>query len=408
MPEDAGLAEDHREPAQSIDHDITSPLRPALRDEVEQLRPPLGRAVILQRLKFLDGLRGWAAVIVLLYHVFCDGIPFDAEFGSHLRLFVPFNGGIGIFIFFIVSGFSLSIDYLARGDLRSWLRTTFGRYFRLVIPIFFACLTVHVAMKLGAIVPPFERLPRFQEFLTFTPTIEHLARFSFYGVFFDYDYRESYIGPLWTMPYELAGSFIALLSVLALRHTRLRLGIFLVMATIIVTAAPGGYKMLALFPVGCALADCHLRGWLGSFIPNPLGVALICLGFVVPIFVPYSVAAWGAAATLLIVGSISVPSTRAFLENRLSAWLGVICFPLYLMHGPVIWLMGEPLIRNLGHHGAAIKIVIEFTVIAASFVAARSFLWTERLAIAASRYIGAAGASVVLGLCQSTREYGRR
>jgi len=80
----------------------------------------------VQRLKFLDGLRGWAAVFVLLYHVFCDGIPFDAELGSQLKLFMPFNGGVGVFIFFLVSGFSLSIDYLARGDLRSWLRTTSG------------------------------------------------------------------------------------------------------------------------------------------------------------------------------------------------------------------------------------------------------------------------------------------
>jgi peptidoglycan/LPS O-acetylase OafA/YrhL len=362
-------------------------------------------AAIVQRLKFLDGLRGWAAVFVLLYHVFCDGIPFDAAVGSQLKLFVPFNGGVGVFIFFVVSGFSLSIDYLARGDLRSWLRTTLGRYFRLAIPIFLACLAVHIAMKLGAIAPPSERLPRFQEFLTFTPTLEHLARFSFYGVFFDY--RDSYIGPLWTMRYELAGSFIALLSALALRHTRCRFGSFLVMAAIILKVVPDGdYKMLALFPVGCALADCHLRGWF-SLIPNPLGVVLFSSGFAIPLFVPYSVAAWGSAATLLILGSISIPATRAFLENRLSSWLGAICFPLYLIHGPVIWLLGEPLMRNLGH-GIAAKIVIEFAVIAASLLAARSFLWTERLAIAIARYIGAAGASVVLPTGQSSREYERR
>jgi peptidoglycan/LPS O-acetylase OafA/YrhL len=360
----------------------------------------------VQRLKFLDGLRGWAAVFVLLYHVFCDGIPFDAAFGSQLKLFVPFNGGVGVFIFFVVSGFSLSIDYLALGDRRSWLRITFGRYFRLAIPIFFACLVVHIAMKLGAIAPPSERLPRFQEFLTFTPTWEHLARFSSYGVFFDYDYRDSYIGPLWTMPYELAGSFIALLSALVFRHTRWRFGSFLVMTAIVLTVAPGAYKMLALFPVGCALADCHLRGWLSS-IPTPLGVVLFCSGFAIPIFVPYSVATWGSAATLLILGSISIPVTRAFLENRLSSWLGAICFPLYLIHGPVIWLLGEPLMRSLGH-GIAAKVVIEFAAIAASLVAAVSFLWTEHLAIATARYIGAAGASVVLDrrrAGQSSREY---
>jgi peptidoglycan/LPS O-acetylase OafA/YrhL len=346
----------------------------------------------VQRLKFLDGLRGWAAVVVLLYHVFSDAIPFDAEFGEQLKFFVPFSGAIAIFVFFLVSGFSLSIGYLSGGNLRSWMRIAIGRYFRLAIPIFFACLVVHIVMVLGVVAEPSGRLQKFQNILTFKPTLEHLFRFSFYGVFFDY--RETYIGPLWTMRYELAGSFIALLSALAFRHTRWRFGSFLVMAAIILKVTPDDdYKMLALFPVGCALADCHLRGWFSS-IPKPVGVGLVCSGFAIPIFVPYSVAAWGSAATLLILGGISIPNARAFLENRLSTWLGALCYPLYLIHGPVICLLGEPLMRNFGN-GIAARIAIDFAIIAASFLAARSFLWTEHLAIYGARYLGDIGANLL-------------
>jgi peptidoglycan/LPS O-acetylase OafA/YrhL len=54
---------------------------------------------------------------------------------------------MAIFVFFLVSGFSLSIDYLDRGDVSRWIRALAGRYFRLAIPIFFASLIVHVAMN---------------------------------------------------------------------------------------------------------------------------------------------------------------------------------------------------------------------------------------------------------------------
>lgn len=80
----------------------------------------------MPRLKFLDGLRGWAAIFVLLYHVFCDAIPFDDRAAALLQLFLPFSGIMAIFIFFVVSGFSLSVDYLDRGDLKSWVRIVAG------------------------------------------------------------------------------------------------------------------------------------------------------------------------------------------------------------------------------------------------------------------------------------------
>jgi peptidoglycan/LPS O-acetylase OafA/YrhL len=175
----------------------------------------------LPRLKFLDGLRGWAAIFVLLYHVFCYAIPFDDRAAALLQLFLPFSGIMAIFIFFVVSGFSLSVDYLDRGDLKSSVRIVAGRYFRLTIPIFLACLVVHLAMIAGAISPGEIRHPKFQQGLAFAPTWQHLFYFSWYGVFFDY--RDTYIGPLWTMRYELFGSFIALAGVIALRRAPARI-----------------------------------------------------------------------------------------------------------------------------------------------------------------------------------------
>jgi peptidoglycan/LPS O-acetylase OafA/YrhL len=341
----------------------------------------------LSRLKFLDGLRGWAAIVVVLYHVFCDAIPFDAKLGSYLKLFLPFSGAMAIFIFFLVSGFSLSSDYLARGNMQSWARTTVGRYFRLSIPIFFACAFVHFAMLVGWIDPPSTRLTNFQDALTFEPTIGHLLRFSFYGVFFDY--HDSYIGPLWTMRLELIGSFIALFAALLFRSAPYRPLIFSALATLILLFAPNSdYALLALFPIGCALADCFQRGWI--FLPASIGATLICIAIIIPLFIPFSVASWGAiGATSLVFGCISVPAVRRLLETPFSVRLGDMCFPLYLIHGPIIWLIGEPLMMRFGQDLTS-RILIDGLTIVVSVLAAAAVVFSpaKNLAITISRWIG--------------------
>lgn len=341
------------------------------------------------RLNFLDGLRGWAAIFVLLYHVFCDAIPFDERTGALLQWFLPFSGIMAVFIFFVVSGFSLSIDYLNRGDLKSWVRIVAGRYFRLAIPIFLACLVVHFAMIAGAISPGEIRLAKFRQGLAFAPTWEHLFYFSWYGVFFDY--HDTYIGPLWTMRYELFGSFIALAAVIALRRAPGRVFWFSAMAVILSLVLNDYWRMLALFPSGCALADLHLRGWLSS-IPRPVGWILISAGFLsVPL---RSWLGWELGVLALVVGCVCLDAARTLLGSKTSKHLGEICYPLYLIHGPIIWLAGEPLMR-LANGSIIAGLVIDIAVVILALLAASLFSPANNLAIIVARWIGARAASFV-------------
>ena len=70
------------------------------------------------RLRFLDGLRGWAAVVVLLHHVFIDGLPANALMADRSLWAKVFflNGTLAVSVFFVISGFSLSIRYLETGN----------------------------------------------------------------------------------------------------------------------------------------------------------------------------------------------------------------------------------------------------------------------------------------------------
>ena len=335
----------------------------------------------VRRLKFLDGLRGWGAVVVLLYHVFSDGLPVDATVGERLRYFVPFNGTLAVLVFFVVSGFSLSVRYLDDGDIRSWSRIAAGRYLRLAIPIFAACLVVHIVMVCGYVDPPAERLPKFGPFFNFAPTIGHLLKFSLFDVFFNYGALDTYIGPLWTMSIELVGSFVVLLAIVIVRPLPRRPLLLSGLACLILWLAPTETTaMLALFPIGSALADCFNRGWIDA-IPKPVAVLLLSIGCLAPVVLPYSVTAWGLIGTLpLVLGCITIPGIRNWLGGTVSAHLGRISFPLYLMHGPVLCFIGEPLMRHFGD-GLPLKVLIQFSVVALSFASAYAFFPVNEFAI---------------------------
>src|ERR1700758_3060585 len=70
------------------------------------------------RFRFLDGLRGWAAVVVLLHHLFVDGLPANSLMADRVLWAKVFflNGILAVSVFFVISGFSLSIRYLETGD----------------------------------------------------------------------------------------------------------------------------------------------------------------------------------------------------------------------------------------------------------------------------------------------------
>lgn len=84
------------------------------------------------------------------------------------------NGTLAVCVFFAISGFSLSIRYLDRGDGGALARIAAGRYLRLAVPIFAICAITHALLVFGVIPPPALRPPPLDAFLTFTPTLEQL------------------------------------------------------------------------------------------------------------------------------------------------------------------------------------------------------------------------------------------
>ena len=68
----------------------------------------------MQKIKFIDGLRGWASLAVLIFHIFPCLIFQGIE--NPILSKMSFFGVRAVLIFFILSGFSLSIGLLKQQE----------------------------------------------------------------------------------------------------------------------------------------------------------------------------------------------------------------------------------------------------------------------------------------------------
>jgi peptidoglycan/LPS O-acetylase OafA/YrhL len=90
--------------------------------------------------------------------------------------------------------------------------------------------------------------------------------------------------------------------------------------------------------------------------------------------------AWELLSALpLTLGAIAFAPARVWLSGRLSAWLGRLSFPLYLIHGPIICFVGEPMTRAVDTDIQ--KVGVQFLVLLLSFCAARAFVPVNDLAV---------------------------
>lgn len=311
------------------------------------------------RLAMLDGIRGWASLVVLLYHllpVLNGGLLPEL---NTVPVAMLLDGPLAISIFFVLSGEALSAGYQRSSDPRIVQRLATRRYFRLTVPILLASALVFFAMILG--LDAHRAGARVLHsgwlggFLQFRPSLPGLLRYALFRVYFDPPAPQHYVPMLWTMHTELLGSFVVfgLLALLHGRPQRQRLighGVALLLLTLF---APG----LTGFVIGMLLGEARQRGWLRQvsrsawYWPALLAALLLLFGLSTLRAVAahdaalnHALHAWfpkdklmvdaNAAGLFLLVGLL--PRLEQFMSGRLSRFLGVISFPLYLVQFAVL------------------------------------------------------------------------
>jgi len=304
------------------------------------------------RVHYLDGVRGWAALAVLLYHAYweCFGVLFP-EF-KHGALALLCNGPLAVSVFFVLSGDALLTPFLASRNIEVLRTTSFRRYTRLSTPIALACLLSFGAMKLGWLANAeaarvVHREDWLGSFLQFQPSFAFLVKYVSYGVYFDTAEPRAYIPFLWTMSIEMLGS--ALIFLFGLQMERLKSPARVALFIALVLYACKSYY--ALFFLGAWFSILRARGVLPrqpNWGTRGLSLSLLAMAFWSCARSPDigSDSLWmNAARAAAIMGAVHLNGDLiALMSSRLSRFMGQISFALYLVHFVVLVTLTSHLI----------------------------------------------------------------
>jgi peptidoglycan/LPS O-acetylase OafA/YrhL len=313
------------------------------------------------RLHELDGIRGWAAVSVVLYHLFWEtfGVLVPGFRNPVTGFFL--DGQLAVCLFFVLSGEALSSAFFARQGDAAVLKLVVKRYPRLVIPILATCFIVLILyqtgmlyhVRAGVIV---ERPDWFSPWLSFPPTLFYILQYSTILVFITDDPQKAFLPFLWTMEFELFGSIMVFAFVFILRRFQ-RPRLILILTLLVLVASPNfSANVFSCFIAGMIFSDIRWSGGFDrirhsrfSFLSGFAIVAIAVFDGIqnaadYPMYTPF-------LAILLVFAVFSNRSVSAFFASPLSRFLGRISFPLYLVQFPVLVSFTSWLIVYLSDRG---------------------------------------------------------
>lgn len=241
----------------------------------------------LHAIAALDGLRGWACLLVFNFHFFFTytwqvsmGWGFGGQnFGIHQLpiLHLLISGHIMVAIFFVLSGYVLSYKPLKTVRSQSFEQTctalassTFRRALRLYIPPFVGLACVFVAVRIGlynyswvvireghTILGTNEEHPpvyktAYSQFWDLYYTVARLINVFDYNIFYN-----NYNPHLWTIPIELRCSIILFLTILATSRLRTAIRLSLVACLMWFSSRYGRWDVI-LFLIGMFMAEIDL------------------------------------------------------------------------------------------------------------------------------------------------------
>ncbi|GAB7351782.1 hypothetical protein MBLNU459_g2356t1 [Dothideomycetes sp. NU459] len=375
---------------------------------LQSLRPSLfdksTRKTRLRRTAYIDGLRGFAALLVYIIHHELwahEAQQADRRLqsaygarGDYLFAALPFvrtfftGGHIAVAVFFVVSGYCLSAkplalihvgDYVALGD--NVASALFRRWFRLYLPIIFVTFAIVTLSHWTGI--SFGFVPEASYRAELWKWFVELKNYSFiYGVpkkpWFHYHAH------IWTIPIELKGSVIVYATSMALSRCTQKARLWCEVGLIFYFMYIVDGAHYSMFVAGMLLCDIDslatldmLPSWFSRLerFSTPIFYLMFVAGIYLGGVPSFSLEMdflrespgwyymsylkpqanydfkwfYNFWAALLVVSSVPrIPWAKNFFETRFCQYLGRISYMFYLMHGPVLWTLGDRLYAAVG------------------------------------------------------------
>jgi peptidoglycan/LPS O-acetylase OafA/YrhL len=306
----------------------------------------------MQRYRYLDGVRGVAALIVVICHFFQFFLPaaFFESAPDHLwerwlaasPFNIVINGSFAVAVFFVISGFVLSAPAFS-GKGRQWyVIAAVRRYPRLAIPAAASTALAWVAAKTigfhyaGAALLSGSPSPN-----TFA-AIHSLPEALWQGAIGAFFYKTYvYNRVLWTIGMELIGSFMVYLTVPFISHSRVR---FVAYAAAIFLLRDS-YLLGFVFGTLCAdfLIRTHPRQstrWLVLLLAGLYFGSYPYYGATAGLWKPLAsmfrdggmIVSHTVGGALCVLAIAQLPFAVKCFESRAAAFLGRVSYSLYLVH----------------------------------------------------------------------------
>jgi len=362
----------------------------------------------------LEGLRGIAAAIVVLYHLVLGFthkgvgvVPHGHGFWDVILQFGLglLNGGAAVAVFFVLSGFILSLPFANDRRISRILVSLLKRWPRLAMLTTIACLFAwgliwlsaheyrHAAHVIGSgWMATHGNAPIAGHTLSWLAAL----REGFFSAFLTGDVH--FDSPLWTMRIELFGSFAIFLAapvLFAVQSWPLRLALIFVVMVLCGGVYPVTY--LSDFLIGTIVAMLYAEDRMPVFsnwqaaVLGLVAVYLFSFTYEQKLLIHAPIKAvmpagdtshfvWDAGAVLMIFLLLGNPYLRRVFSKTWAVWLGLLSFPIYLLHGPIMLSAGAAAFNSglqpLGETGSVLAAV--GVSVALTLACAVPLVWVDK------------------------------